>query len=236
MYFSYLDYTVFTDANSVDKSGEMNRKRKALQSKLLKLHEQIYPEVQKMKLSCHENKKNITTLITPDEHTGSIHSWLFVRYGKTPEEIAPFKEIDLGFIRHACIQYGLNSTGNFEITLFLGNRGDYDLGRVIQTISGSTPKAKALSKEIADELSKLKGYGLVWYTDDAEFDIDRENPEDFCKWLIAHQHAKYIVMSFFYAPDDDRLSEWKITHELLEKIRLLRALYNTLVQRSKIYR
>lgn len=92
MYFTNADYMIFTEENSANKSTAMIKERKKLQNKMLKLHEMIYSDVVKLGLSCHENKHHITTKIEPNRFNGKINSWLLVRYGKTPEEIALYVE------------------------------------------------------------------------------------------------------------------------------------------------
>lgn len=225
MYFTNEDYAIFTAENAVNKSREMSQKRRALQQKLLNLHNRIYPEVVKLRLSCHEREQNITSNIGPNEH-GHINSWLIVRYGKTPDEIAGYKEIGFGFTKHACIQYGLFDGRKLEISLFLGRKGGWDREKIKDVID----KNRAA---IESEIAKLKGYGMKWEITGCEpFEIDNNDPSDFCDWLIKHNAAgEESFLSYVYDINDERLSEENIADEVLSKITLLNGLYNAMVQR-----
>lgn len=226
MYFTNDDYTIFTEENSANRSKAMIEERKRLQNKMLKLHEMIYSEVVNLGLSCHENKNHITTKIEPNRFNGKINSWLLVRYGKTPEEIAPYKEFDYGFTKHACIQYGLFDGKGFEISLFLGRMRDYDRLQLSKTIE----KNRA---SIESELKKIKGYGMKWIISEcATFEIDNNDVAEFCDWLIAHdKDGMESFLSYTYKIDDERLLEENIAKEVLGKITLLNGLYNVMVQR-----
>lgn len=226
MYFTNEDYTIFTEENSADRSKAMIEERKRLQNKMLKLHEMIYSEVVNLGLSCHENKNHITTKIEPNRFNGKINSWLLVRYGKTPEEIAPYKEFDYGFTKHACIQYGLFDGKGFEISLFLGRTSDYDRLQLSKTIE----KNRA---SIESELKKIKGYGMKWIISEcATFEIDNNDVAEFCDWLLVHdKDGMESFLSYTYKIDDERLLEENIAKEVLGKITLLNGLYNAMVQR-----
>lgn len=225
MYFTNDDYTIFTEENSGNKSTAMIKERKRLQNKMLKLHEMIYGDVVKLGLSCHENKNHITTKIEPNRFNGKVNSWLLVRYGKTPKEIAPYKEFDYGFTKHACIQYGLFDKKGFEISLFLGRKGDYDRLQLSKIIS----KNRTV---IESELKKLKGYEMKWVISGCEFEIDNNDVTEFCDWLIARdKDGIESFLSYTYKMDDERLSEENIAKEVLGKITLLNGLYNAMVQR-----
>lgn len=226
MYFTNNDYTIFTEENSADRSKAMIEERKRLQNKMLKLHEMIYSEVVKLGLSCHENKNHITTKIEPNRFNGKINSWLLVRYGKTPEEIAPYKEFDYGFTKHACIQYGLIDGKGFEISLFFGRTMDYDRLQLSKTI-------KKNRASIESELKKIKGYGMKWIISEcAAFEIDNNDVVEFCDWLLAHdKDGIESFLSYTYKIDDERLLEENIAKEVLGKITLLNGLYNVMVQR-----
>lgn len=77
MYFTNVDYMIFTEENSANKSIAMIEERKRLQNKMLKLHEMIYSDVVKLGLSCHENKHHITTKLNLTALTErSIHGCL----------------------------------------------------------------------------------------------------------------------------------------------------------------
>lgn len=226
MYFTNDDYMIFTEENSAKKDKEICAARKQLQNKMLKLHEMIYDNVVKLGLSCHENKNHITTKIEPNRFNGKINSWLLIRYGKTPEEIAPYKEFDYGFTKHACIQYGLFDGKGFEISIFLGRKGDYDRLQLSKTIEKNRVS-------IESELKKIKGYGMKWIINEcAAFEIDNNDVAEFCDWLLAHdKDGMESLLSYTCKIDDERLLEENIAKEVLGKITLLNGLYNVMVQR-----
>lgn len=227
MYFTNDDYMVFTEENATNLSNEMINKRKNIQNKLLNLHEKIYDNVVKMGLRCHENRNHITTSIYPDRFSGKINPWLFIRYGKTPEEIAQYKEYGYGFKKHACIQFGLFENKGFEISLFLGRKDDYDRLWLAENI-----KRRTLT--IETELKKIKGYGMKWEITGCEpFEIDCNDTNEFCNWLITNnKNGEESFLSYTYKIDDNRLSDENIANEILSKITLLNGLYNAMVHRT----
>ena len=226
MYFTDADYLIFTEENMQKKDNALHSERKRLQNKMLKLHERIYDEVVKLGLNCHENKRNITTRIEPNKYNGRFNTWLLVRYGKTPEEVALYKELGYGFTKHACIQYGIFDRKGFEVSLFLGRKEDYDRLQISKMITKNRTA-------IESELEKIKGYGMEWViTGCNSFEIDQRDVSEFCDWLLTNdKFGEESFLSYTYKADDKRLSEENIAEEVLSKVKLLKDLYNAMVQR-----
>jgi len=229
MYFNDADYEVFTQENEFNKNRDIIQKRITLQNKILQLHKSIYPKIQKLGLSTHENQKHITSIITPDKFRGQIHNWILVRYGKTPQEVEPYKAVDYGFTKHACLQFGLFEGADFEISLFLGRKDGFDRLNLKKMVDQNSNKIKEC-------ISMMKGYGIVWYVGDNYFEFDTDNPDTFCNWLVDNNSCEFeSYMSIVYDRNDERISSFeKISNEIVSKMTMLNTLYNLLVKRSKL--
>lgn len=221
MYFTNDDYQVFTEKNSAVKTSEMIQKRKALKNKMLKLHEKIYPEIEKIGLGCHDNSNNITSKIEPSKYNGKINNWLLVRYGKTANELEPY----FGFTKHACIQFGIFENKGFVIELFLGRCDGFDFGKI----------NRVKNEDIESEIAKLQGYGMKWEISGVGiFDIDEHTPEEFSKWLKENnENGTESFLSLSYKIDDERISDDNICEEIISKVKLFLPLYNVLANRKK---
>lgn len=231
LYFTEQDYQIFTAANAAVKNPDMKQQREKLQNKMLRLHKMIYPRVQLLGLACHENTKHITSLITPDKHTGQFHTWLLVRYGKTPKEISPYKEFDMGFTKHACLQFGLSEDAGFSMHLFLGRRDGWDRQKVQEKKYRFIVQNR---DRITAELEKLKGYGMCWeITGQEAFALDEQDAAAFCDWFIEHDgKGEESFLRISYDMNDARISTDQIHLEILRKLHLLLPLYNLLTQRK----
>lgn len=221
-YFTRSDYEVFTPENAAVMTSQMAAKRKALQEKLVNLHKQIYPEVQKLGLRCHKDSRHLTTEMI-DRYTGSANTWLLIRYNNTPTEFDSFAS----FTQFADIQYGISADKGFSIELFLGRKDGADRDEAMKRLNADRT-------QITEAIALLKGFGLRWeLTGGNTFDLDTNEPAAFCDWLAASdKQGGESFMTCSYAPDDDRISVQNIERELLAKIRLLLPLYKLLTHRG----
>ena len=220
-FFTNSDYEVFTAANATVMNPEMAARRKAVQNKLITLHESIYPEVQKLGLRCHKDKRHLTTEMI-DRHTGRANTWLLIRYNNTPAAYDEFSS----FTNYADIQFGISEDKGFEIDLFLGRKDGVDRFEAMKRLHEDTA-------QITEAIAALKGYGLQWILSCAEpFDLDTREPSEFCEWLASNDKlSEESYLTCFYSQDDDRISEQHITEELLARIRQMLPLYRILTHR-----
>ncbi len=227
MYFSDEDYTIFTKANALKKDSALQNKRKALQNKMIRLHEMIYHDVQALGLDCHDSKANITSSITPDRHRGDYHTWILVRYGKLIDEY-DFLKPEFGFTKHSNIQFVVDEKG-FEVQLFLGNDKYYDFLNI--------RKAVAEYRDIIEEeIKKLYDLGWTWcfYDEPEPFKYDISADGSFCDWLLRNiNRGGDAYITYSYGKHDERLSENNIAGTVLSDIKLLVRLYNALTRRKK---
>ena len=233
-YFTSSDYEVLTPDNAKSISPEIVAKRRDLREKILSLHEQIYPEVQKLGLRCHTSQRNLTNALI-DRYTGSANNWLFVRYNNASDELLQF--LKFPFTAFADIQFGLFYNEDeercyYEIQLFLGRQDGYDR-------QSCAERMNIYEAQITDAIAALKGYGLQWKIikantfDMITFDLDNGEPSEFYNWLKANdKHGLESFMTCSYAPNDDRISDQNIKDELLAKIRLYLPLYKILTHRG----
>lgn len=240
-YFNYVDYETFFLRNRKKSSAEIKVKREQVQSKMLNIHKQIYPEIKKMGIAHHKRKENITSLIIPHPINQYTVGWLGVRYGKTSSEVDVLskkvgKGDDIyGFQKHGCLQYSIGSNG-FEINLFLAVRHaaidrDYlheNLGK--------------LKSKIELELIKLKNQGMqwvIWNNDIGEpivFDVDSESPSAFCDFFKTNDmDGRESYLRKYYEPNDKILqTKETIGDEIKKVMKLLLPLYNTMVWRLNV--
>ena len=209
-------------------------KRKRLKEKILRIHEKVYPILNKENIHCHWVKNNITSLIIPDAINFWKVSWIGVRYGKHENEVKSMMSDEFGFPKHSCLQFSINPDG-FAINLFHAVRRDaVDRDYLHKNIN-------KLKDRIITELDKLKGEGLEWVIHDNienrdyTFKIDNERSEDFITFYKENDdEGRESYLSYFLEPDDDNLKDVNsISTIVIEKIKLLLPLYNLLAFRIK---
>lgn len=194
----------------------------------------------------HWNPNNITSGTKPSVFNHHRVSWIGVRYGKTEREVKQLNldfpmsrgnyrtsrdDDQLGFQKHACIQFCLIPSG-FEIVLFYAvANGAVDRGYLHDLIDNNR---KAELKNIVRAIEKLKGKGFIWNISDpkqrktvSNFIIDDESPEDFISFYKKYDKKGLIsVCSFVVQPDDTNLTSRKDIAKLaLKKTKELLPLY-----------
>lgn len=237
-YFGYEDYETFFTRNRKKSDSDIQAKRKRVQSKMLAIHQLLYPSIKKLGIAHHKRKENITSLIIPHPVNFGSVGWLGVRYGKTPPEVDVLnagkeKEDDTyGFQKHGCLQFSIGSAG-FDINLFLAVRhGAIDRAYVHENMMSLKPK-------IESELVKLQGQGMEWVIWDHDinepitFDIDSEDPSAFYNFFkVNDQDGRESYLQKYYAPDDPILqTKDSIGAEVLRIVKILLPLYNIMVWR-----
>lgn len=239
-FFKYEDYEVLFPRNQANSNNpDIQAQRKKLQQKLLQIHAQVYPEINKLGLFCHRSKDHITSLTFPCKYNHGKVGWMGVRYGKSPKEIDQLnlgtesKEEEYGFQKHGCIQFCVGADG-FEINLFHAVRHD----AIDRAYLHENLKKQATS--IIKEIEKLNGQGMVWriagINDDAklvDFDFDSNDAKDFISYYKKYDEdglESFLYLS--YKPDDPRIQTLQSIKELvIEKTKLLFPLYQTMVFR-----
>jgi uncharacterized protein YktB (UPF0637 family) len=239
-YFNYEDYEIFFERNRMLNGSAIQEKRKLVQEKMLRIHEKIYPKVKKLGISCHKRPDNVTSLIIPSVYNHYMVAWMGVRYGKTPKEIDALnygaeKDDIYGFQKHGCLQFCLVDNG-FEVNLFFAVKNDaVDRDYIGENI-------KKLKPKIEIELEKLQGYGMKWVINDDftgerfYFDIDTQASSAFFDYFKKYdQPGRESYLLVYYPPDDEVLKTLDdICIEVLETIKLLVPLYNTMVYRPQV--
>jgi hypothetical protein len=240
-YFTYDDYEVFFPRNKRLDDILIKEKRKKVQEKLLKIHNNIYSQVKKLNLSCHWRKDNITSLIRPCVYNKGEVGWMGVRYGKSEVEIKTLnagtqsKDEEFGFQKHACLQFSISSYG-FEVNLFHAVSHDaVDRDYVHKMIGDNNYK-----KRIIGEIENLKGNNMVWKIFDTvnndveqQFVIDSENPKDFIDFYKHYDiDGKESFLSYFVEPDNPQLKDTNsISSMILKKFPLYIPLYKLMAFR-----
>lgn len=242
-YFTFADYETFFKRNEAREDMDIREKRKVVQDKMLAIHEMVYPQIKKLGVNCHWNQKNISSILKPCEYNRGKVGWIGVRYGKTKKEVDAVNEFlgknekdeIKGFQKHGCLQFCIVPNG-FEINLFLAVRHDaIDRGHVQDNMN-------QLKSKITKEISKLQGYEMTWeiYNEAVDeyysFDIDKDDPEDFCKFLFKYDRdGCESYLKIFYPADDEALYDIdSISFEITTYIKMLMPLYNVLVWRPPV--
>ncbi|EYE87247.1 hypothetical protein Q428_14355 [Fervidicella metallireducens AeB] len=242
-YFVFSDYETFFNRNAQRNDMDIRERRKIVQDKILAIHNNIYSKIKKLGVSCHWNRNHVTSLINPCVYNKGRVGWLGIRYGKTKKEIDIVNQwLDVnekdevkGFQKHGCLQFCIVPSG-FEINLFLAVRHDAIDRAYVQE------KMQQLGPKITTEISKLQGYGMTWeiYNDVTgehhSFDIDNQNPEEFCKFLKKYDaDGCESYLRLFYPADDEALLDIdSISNEVVNYMTILKPLYDTMVWRPKV--
>lgn len=228
-YFRYEDYEILFNRNMSKEDTNIKKSRVDLRDKILDIHNLIYNDIKKLGVNCHWRKENISSLIRPCMYNHYRVNWMGVRYGKTEDEVKGLniglssKDEELGFQKHACIQYAISPYG-FEVNLFHAvpkeaiDR-DYLHKRLMEL---------DFRKSIEDELEKLKGYGFIWSIGSKEFSLDSNDIREFCEFYLEHDcEGEFSSLSVFFAPDDDEIKDFGSICEVVKKyVKMLVPLYN----------
>ena len=160
--------------------------------------------------------------------------WIGVRYGKTEDEVKGLnigvssKDEELGFQKHACIQYAISPYG-FEVNLF------HSVPKEAIDRDYMHKKLMELDfrEKVEKELHKLKGHGFKWDIDSEEFDIDNDDLSKFCDFYLEHDcEGKYSSLRIFFEPDDDEIKCLDSICEVVKKyVKILLPLYNLISYR-----
>lgn len=228
-YFRYEDYEILFTRNMSKEDTTIKKSRVDLRDKILEIHNLIYKDIKKLGVSCHWRKENISSLIRPCMYNHYRVDWMGVRYGKTEDEVKGLnvgvssKDEELGFQKHACIQYAISPYG-FEVNLFHSvpkeaiDR-DYLHKKLIEL---------DFRQSLEEELYKLKGYGFTWSIDSEKFSLDDNDISEFCDFYLEHDcEGKFSSLSVFFAPDDDEIKDLDSICEVVKKyVKMLVPLYN----------
>lgn len=240
-YFTFRDYETFFERNEKRTDNEIKRQRREVQEKLLKIHEKIYPEIEKLGVYCHWSSKHITSLIEPSPFNHYKVGWLGVRYGKAKAEIDIVnsgllsyqdKEEIQGFQKHGCLQFCIVPDG-FEMNLFLAVKNGAIDRDVYQ-------KWKEKDKEkVQKEMQKLSGDGLIWeiYNEVEKrwesFAFENDDVEAFCRFLQKYnREGCESYLKYKFEADDIRIQNFEdICILVVDTFKRWINLYNLMVWR-----
>lgn len=226
-YFKYGDYEAFFRRNISKDDSNIRESRIEVRDKMLSIHNRIYEDIKELGIDCHWRKDNITSLIRPCQYNKGKVDWIGVRYGKQAWEIKELNkgaiENELGFQKHACIQYAISASG-FEINLFHDVPHDaVDRGVLHRNLENLEKRI-----QIEEELRKLKGHGFYWHIGDAKFDLDKDDISKFYEFYINNDRdGKLSSLCKFFKPDDINLkNEESICNLVSGYVKMLIPLYN----------
>ena len=185
--FKEEDYNIFNPEFIYDTSTECNSKRKTVQSKLLYLHDKLYPILQDngYKLYKHYSDTNITSLpyCTPYANNNKVE-WVGLRYGQHPDIVKEIdkdadkgnKDQDYGFLLYQCMQISVTEKG-LEIGFCHSiPRDSFDRGYVHEMLEENNTEFK---DKLITALSKFKGHNICWYASNGTFEFDYDDINTF---------------------------------------------------------
>lgn len=240
--FNEKDYETFSQENLHSKDIEINNRRNRVRTKLIDLHLDIEDEIKKLNLNPHWNKRNITALpyITPrTEGTGV--NWIGLRYGRDKKTIKDMtadipkvsdEDQEFSFLKFQCIQVGIDYEG-MGISLFHSNPSNsFDRGYLHDKLKTDTK----LKSKVIEEISKLKGYGIKWYTGNHIFNIDLEDAIKFIEFYDKYdEYNTYSFAEIIIPRWDSRLKKSEINNTVIDYVDLLTPLYETIKWKPNIY-
>lgn len=237
-YFTFSDYENFFKRNESKENDIIRNSRSKVKDKILDIHEYIYTKVKSLDIDCHWNPNNITSLIRPCQYNNGKVAWLGVRYGKHDYEIEslnsnlPDKDEELGFQKHACIQYAIGAYG-FEVNLFHSvSHGAVDRGVIHRKLMNKEDR-----KKIENELEKLRGHGFYWTIGGEKFSIDNDDISTFYDYYVTNDsEGKLSYLCKFFEPDCIEIKDKNSICDVVTKyIEILIPLYNLVSFRLNDY-
>lgn len=229
-YFNQEDYETFNTENSKSEELFIKQRRGEVQRKLLEIHEQILPILQKMGLKCHYNKKNITNSIVLISMNKQQLRWLGVRYWNDVSKLKILKDSDVGAAKFSNLQFCLTSN-HFQIELFHAVPNDaIDRAYLHNHINQIQEK---IIKELQSIVKKVDG--MVWIIQNdqnqIEFDFTKEEVEDFIPFYKENDQEGYFSeLSIAFEPNDERIKTKEgICKLIIETFEVLLPLYLTII-------
>lgn len=239
-YFTYEDYECLFSHNASLNHSHLKERRKAVQQKLLAIHQRIQGVAHELDLHEHWRPENITSKIEPGNYNGHRVSWIGIRYGKSKKQIQRLDPGDTkgdgysSFIKHASIQVALYPYG-FAVAFFHAIRhGAWDR----QYVRDQILYDPAYMQNIIGVLSNLKSHGYVWTIDDppngktlAEFSLDKEDLANFPSFYKQDADGWESSLQKTWSPDDPTLTSLdNIVNAITVQMRLLAPLYRLMAQ------
>lgn len=232
-YFKYEDYELLFPRNMSKEDTNIKKYRENLREKILEIHNLIYKDIKKLGVNCHWRKENISSLIRPCVYNKYSVDWMGVRYGKTEQEVKGLnvglsKDEELGFQKHACIQYAISPYG-FEVNLF------HSVPK--EAIDRDYMHKKLMDydfrKNVEKELYKLKGHGFTWNINEQKFSLDSDDMSKFCDFYLENDcDGKFSSLSILFKPNDDEIKDLNSICEIVKNyVKMLIPLYNLISYR-----
>lgn len=239
--FNEEDYETFSNENLHSKDVEINNRRNMVRAKLIDIHLDIEDVIKNLDLNPHWNKRNITALpyITPRTETTGVN-WIGLRYGRDKKTIKSMtadlpkvsdEDQEFSFLKFQCIQVGISYEG-MGISLFHSNPSNsFDRGYLHDNLKNDLK----LQDKIIQEINKLKGYGIKWYTGEHCFDIDKEESNKFIEFYDKYdEYNTYSFAEIVIPRWDARLKKDVINNTVTDYVDLLTSLYEVTMWKSNI--
>ena len=243
-YFDVDDYITVSKKWYKVTSSEALKRRKVIQDKLLTLHKEIEPHVQKCDLHPHYHKDYVSSGIVPSVFNHGRVGAIWVRYGKHKHELNPYggvvrknrrgnKDPIEQFHKHACFQVSFTSNG-MDLGLFHSTAHD---GIDRYYVREHWDRIK---KEIEHNYHRLIGNSFVWHFYDAKidkstyrFEIDKGTAAEFIKFYINHDEdgLESFCMRHYQLSDNRIKTKDSIMKEALETFKTLMPIYQAMTFR-----
>lgn len=204
-YFNHEDYETFNAENSKSDELFIKQRRGEVQRKLIEIHKQILPALQRMGLNCHYNKKNITNSIALISMNKQQLGWLGVRYWNDVSKLKILRDSDFGAAKFSDLQFCLTSK-YFQIGLFHAVPNDAIDREYLHS------HINQLQEKIIEELKKIveKVDRMIWIIHNDqnkfEFDFAKEKIEDFIAFYKENDQEGYFSeLLIAFEPSDERI-------------------------------
>lgn len=262
-YFNQTDYNTFAGDKPFFNDDKIQKERNKVRQKLLNLDSQLWPFIQYKKWDLHRHRN-------PDNYVSSIpfagfsskkrwrtfaHTDMWLHYGKSPEQLNYFKQIDgicikgqferelyNAFYLHTRIEFLINSKG-FKCSLVLATNKNYlDKSEFLKKIrfrKGASKKLLELLESLFEknffyEIGKERFYLTCNQIQDEEEESTEEEmsiPEKLLKFIKSDKQGVYSGIVKEYEPYDPALDGNNIVNEMKENLELLYPVYDFMAWR-----
>lgn len=230
-FFQFEHYNAFTGTKPITDSPETRKERLVVQEKLLELHQELYPLMQKRGWQVYEHhmSQHVTSSYMHNERASKELTAIWLHYGRSEPELEAYQNAygdNMTSLYHMRLEV-LITKNHLWVELRVGKRdGSYPDREFIRKQLKTNPKfstsyfnlIKALNKEftvtIADE-----------YVHVNEFK-DEEDLKEFT--LKDNPRRYYYRIGREYQPDDKAISEQNIVSTIMEDFEKLYPLYQLL--------
>lgn len=230
-FFQFQHYNAFSGTKPITDSPEARKERLVVQEKLLELHEELYPLMQKKGWEVYEHhmSQHITSSYMHNERASKELTAIWLHYGRSESELEAYQKA-----------YGDNMTSLYHMRLeVLITKNHLWVELRVGKRDGSYPDREYIKTQLKTNSSFVTNYYNLVEALDKEYTVtiadeyihvnDFKDKEDLKEFTLQDNPSRYYFrIGREYQPDDKAISEKTIVSTIMSDFEKLYPLYQLL--------